>query len=419
MDKENIYKDIAERTNQSIYIGVVGPVRTGKSTFIKRFMETLVIPNIENQYHRERAIDELPQSASGRTIMTTEPKFIPEEAAEVKLIENTSFKVRMIDCVGYIVDEAIGYDEDGQQRMVNTPWFKEPVPFNVAAEIGTKKVITEHSTIGLLVTTDGSIGDIDRKSYELAESRVVAELKEINKPFVILLNSSTPTAKDTQLLKQQLEEKYLVPVVCMDCLDLKEEDVKNIISKVLFEFPIREVGIFLPDWVGALDDDHWLKQDIYSIIKESLGGLKKINQLKESAKKLVLSENILSSNISNIDLGTGTTTLELTVDKTLFYKILSDQSGLLIDNDQTLVTIIRELSIVKKEYDKISYAMNEVKNKGYGIVSPTVDEMTLEEPKIVKHGGKFGIKLKASAPSIHIERNKQMFGNDKGRKQVA
>lgn len=404
MDGYNLYRDIARRTNSDIYIGVVGPVRTGKSTFIKRFMETLVIPNIENKFQRERAYDELPQSASGRTIMTTEPKFIPEEAVNVKLDGNASFNVRMIDCVGYIAEGAIGSEEDGQERMVHTPWFPEPVSFNVAAEIGTKKVITEHSTIGLLVTTDGSIGDIPRSSYEEPERRVVAELKAINKPFIVLVNSAQPSSPDAQALMKELSERYDVPALCVNCMELKEDDIKTIIQKVLFEFPIKELAFFMPDWLSALSEDHWLWQTIFEAVRGAMASAKKVSSAQDVVKQIAENEKIASGEVSNIDLGRGCVAVRLGLDKALYYNILSDETGLSIDSDAALVSIIKELSIAKREYDKLSYAINEVKNTGYGIVYPTVEEMTLEEPSIVKQGGRYGVRLRASAPSIHMIR---------------
>lgn len=404
MEGYDLYRDIARRTNSNIYIGVVGPVRTGKSTFIKRFMETLVIPNIENKYQRERAYDELPQSASGRTIMTTEPKFIPEEAVTVNLEDNAAFDVRMIDCVGYIVDGAIGVDEDGQERMVNTPWLPEAVSFSVAAEIGTKKVITDHSTIGLVVTTDGTICDIERSAYEQAEARVIEELKAINKPFIILINSTEPESSQAQKLKAELEEKYSVPVLAQNCLELGEDDIRSIIQNVLFEFPIKELSFFLPDWISALPGDHWLWQMLFEAVLKSLTSARKISSAKEVVASLSETDKITSGEVLSINLGRGTVSLRLGVDKSLYYEILSDETGLEIQSDAALVAIIKELAEAKREYDKMEFAINEVRNTGYGIVYPSVDEMTLEEPSIIKQGGRFGIKLRASAPSIHMIR---------------
>jgi len=404
MDTYNIYHDIAARTNSDIYIGVVGPVRTGKSTFIKRFMETLVIPNIDNKFRRERAYDELPQSASGRTIMTTEPKFIPEEAVNISLDDNASLNVRMIDCVGYIVDGALGHDEDGTERMVHTPWFPDAVGFSTAADIGTKKVITEHSTIGLLVTTDGTIGDIPRSSYEDAERRVVSELKAINKPFIVLLNSAQPNTAEAQSLSKELENEYNVPVICVNCMELREDDIKSIIRRILFEFPIKELSFRLPDWLSALPDSHWLWQSIYDSIRDAMNSASKVSAAKSVISEICKNERIIGGDINNIDLGRGCVDVSLSFDRMLYYNILSDETGLDIDSDAALISIIKELSLAKKEYDKISYAINEVKNTGYGIVHPTVDEMTLEEPSIVKQGGRYGVRLRASAPSIHMIR---------------
>ncbi|MBR2742410.1 MAG: stage IV sporulation protein A [Clostridia bacterium] len=404
MDEYNLYQNIAKRTGSDIYIGVVGPVRTGKSTFIKRFMETLVIPNIENKFRRERAYDELPQSASGRTIMTTEPKFIPEEAVEVTLSGNASFNVRMIDCVGYVVDGALGQDEDGRERMVETPWSPEPVSFTAAAETGTKKVITEHSTIGLMITTDGSFTDIPRASYEEAERRVISELLAINKPFVILVNSAHPKDAEAVNLANALSGEYGVPALCVNCMELGEDDIKRIIEKILFEFPIKELAFFLPDWLSALPEGHWLWQTLFESVREALGSIKKINAAQSIVEKIASGEKIKEGELKKIDLGCGRVDVRLSLDKSLYYRILSDETGLSIGSDAELIGMMKELSAAKKEYDKIACAISEVKNTGYGIVHPTVEEMTLEEPSIVKQGGRYGVKLCASAPSIHMIR---------------
>lgn len=404
MEDYGIYNDITQRTDGSIYIGVVGPVRTGKSTFVKRFMETLVLPHIENPYAQERARDELPQSASGRTIMTTEPKFIPNEAIEICLDKKASFKVRMIDCVGYVVDTSLGYIEDNMPRMVSTPWFDEPIPFNRAAEIGTKKVISEHSTIGLVVTTDGSICDIERQNYIAAEERVISELQEINKPFIVLLNSRYPNSIPTQQLKEDLEEKYRVPVMAINCLELTEADIKNIIENVLFEFPLKEINIDLPGWVRALDADHWFKSSLYNDICQCSQNICKIREINNLLNQLNERENILDTVVDNINLGEGTISLKIEMQRALYYKIISETVGTEIADDQNLIIIMKEMARVKKEYDKISSAMDAVKATGYGIVTPTMDELTLEEPQIVKQGGRFGVRLRASAPSIHMIR---------------
>lgn len=404
MEKYNIYQDIAERSAGDVYIGVVGPVRTGKSTFVKKFMDLLVIPNIENVYQAERTRDELPQSAAGRTIMTTEPKFIPNEAIPVSLGDNANLKVRMIDCVGYIVDGSLGYIEEDSPRMVNTPWFEQPIPFYEAAEIGTKKVITEHSTIGLVVTTDGSITEIGRDDYVNAETRVINELKAINKPFVILLNSTTPYADKTQELRYELEQIHAVPVIAVNCEELKSDDINHIIETVLFEFPLREINIKLPGWVESLGREHWLDKEIYTSVLDKIQGVEKIRHTRDFTNSLSGFGHIQECRIEGMDLGRGNVTLVMSTPESLFYKILGETSGFEIENEEKLIELIRNLAEIKAEYDKISFALNEVREKGYGIVSPGTDELTLAEPKIVKQGGRFGVKLRASAPSIHMIR---------------
>ena len=383
--------------------GVVGPVRTGKSTLIKKFMETLVLPNMINEYGKERARDEMPQSANGKTVMTTEPKFIPDNAVEIDLGENTTFKVKMIDCVGYIVPGAIGHFEDDKPRMVMTPWSDKEIPFDTAAEIGTKKVINDHSTIGFLVTTDGTIGEIPRENYINAEERVVKELKQINKPFVIILNSSVPESDEAITLAYELEAKYKVPVALVNCLDLSDEDIKNIIELVLFEFPIKEIEVTMPSWINALDENHWLYKSINQSILECAERIEKVGEIKDSFKELNENENILFAKIDAINLGEGTAHLEIKLAEGLFYKILGDQTGFDISDEQTLIKLMSELSVIKKEYSKISAALKEVNEFGYGIVTPDIDDLTLEEPEIVKQAGGYGVKLRASAPSIHNE----------------
>lgn len=404
MEKNNIYQDIAERTQGDIYIGVVGPVRTGKSTFIKKFMDLLVIPNIENSYRKERARDELPQSAAGRTIMTTEPKFVPNEAVEIFLGDNATFKVRLIDCVGYIVTGALGHIENNVARMVNTPWFDKEIPFEQAAEIGTRKVIKEHSTIGLVITTDGSITDIPRDAYIEAEARVVKELKEINKPFIMLLNSTRPSALEVQKLREELETKYAVPVMAVNCAQLQMDDLNSIMEKVLFEFPLKEIGLNIPKWVDTLDGSHWLRVSMINAIKESLKNVAKIREVKSAALSLNEYDFIERVYFNKINLGEGTILIDLTTPESLFYKVLGETSGFDIDGEDKLITLMKELSEVKKKYDKIAFALHEVKEKGYGIVSPSIDELSLDEPEIVKQGSRFGVRLRASAPSIHMIR---------------
>ena len=409
MEERNIYNDIAQRTQGDIYIGVVGPVRTGKSTFIKRFMDTIVLPNIATGYKRERAVDELPQSAAGRTIMTTEPKFIPEESIAITLSGNINFNMRLIDCVGYIVPSSLGYIEGDSPRMVKTPWYEEEIPFNMAAEIGTRKVITEHSTIGFVITTDGSISDIPRDEYEEAEERVIEELKEINKPFIILLNCMYPNTKSARALCEELTEKYKVPVCPVNCMDIDEEEIKQILSLVLHEFPVKEISIDLPKWLSSLDKDHWLRSAIFGNIKDSAKSISRIREIHCITKGLSNCEHIESAGAKNIDLGTGSAMLKVNTKQELFYQILGETTGIDIFSESGLMESMIELSKMKKEYDKIKDALYEVEATGYGIVMPTLEELSLEEPEIMKQNGRYGVRLKASAPSIHNERIKKKY----------
>ena len=404
MDKFSIYDDISRRTDGDIYIGVVGPVRTGKSTFIKRFMETLVLPNIVNENKRERAVDELPQSAGGRTIMTTEPKFVPNEAVEISLSENSKLNVRLIDCVGYLVDGALGSTEDDHPRMVRTPWSEVEIPFDQAAEIGTRKVIRDHSTIGLVITTDGSIGDISREAYKPSELRVVSELKELNKPFILVLNSRYPARAETVELADQLSEEYGVPVVPVNCMELTESDIKGLMEKILFEFPIKEVNIMLPGWVFTLAGDHWLKCSLYDTMIESAGRIDRIRDVSQAVNDIEDNQNLKRAQLVSMNLGEGCATVDAQLQDGLFYKVLGEETGFEIPDEEAMVTLMRRLSQIKKEYDKVETALAEVSAKGYGIVTPTIEELRLEEPKIVKQGSRYGVRLKASAPSIHMIR---------------
>ena len=401
-DNLKLYQDISSRTDGDIYIGVVGPVRTGKSTFIKNFMDLLVIPNIDNSYKRERALDELPQSASGRTIMTTEPKFVPNEAVEITLDGNIKFKARLVDCVGYLVNNAIGYLEDNIPRMVKTPWSDEEMPFGEAAEIGTKKVIQDHSTIGILVTTDGSFSGISRDDYILAEERVVRELKELNKPFVIVLNTVAPYSDYSRDLANSLEEKYDCPVIPTDCSNLSLYDINEIFSKVLYEFPIERINITYPKWVDGLEDSHWLRKELNLEIKQTFSGISVIKQANFAVTNLQNTEIIQSTSIQEINLGNGNITVEINLKEDLFYKVLTEVSGQNINNEFDLFSAFYNFSKIKCEYDRIAPALEEVKAKGYGIITPSMDDLILDEPEMVKQGSKFGIKLKAKAPSIHM-----------------
>ena len=402
MANTSIYQDIAARTGGDIYVGIVGPVRTGKSTFIKKFMEALVLPNMEDPYGRERATDELPQSAAGRTIMTTEPKFIPNEAVQVQLQDNASFRVRMIDCVGYIVPDALGYIENEQPRMVRTPWFEEPVPFNMAAEVGTQKVIREHSTIGLVITTDGTIGEIGRESYLEAEARVIRELLEMQKPFVVLVNSAQPKAPETAALCRELEEKYAVPVLAVDCMNLTEKTIRKILEQILFEFPLREIGIKMPPWLGFLKEDHPIRKGILEELAEQARQLKKIRETDRLIETLRANEYVTEADLDGVELGCGKVKIHATLPQELFYRILSETTGFPMENEGDLMAVLSDFSRRKEQFDKFSAAFTEANQKGYGIVTPSIGELALEEPEITKQGGRYGVRLKASAPSYHV-----------------
>ncbi len=400
----NIYQDIAARTGGDIYIGVVGPVRTGKSTFIKRFMESMVLPHIEDEPRRERATDELPQSSAGRTIMTTEPKFIPEDAVEISLPSNSKMKVRMIDCVGYIVPSALGYIEGESPRMVKTPWFEDEIPFNMAAEIGTQKVISEHSTIGLVITTDGSISEIPRAEYAEAEKRVINELQALNKPFIVLLNCKSPSSPAATSLAAELTDSYGVPVLPVNCLEMNSEEISGILSQILFEFPVKEVKIDLPAWITSLEKDHWLRSDIFGRIAELAGRLKRVRDVKAFTNQLSQAEHVCASSVENMNLSDGSAKITVALNPALFFKILEEETGIAVENEQQLMKKMKELSAAQSGYKRIQDALDEVEATGYGIVLPDVDDLTLEEPEIMKQGGRYGVRLKASAPSLHIMR---------------
>ncbi|CAH2212771.1 stage IV sporulation protein A [Tepidibacter aestuarii] len=402
--KSNIYEDISKRTQGDIYIGVVGPVRTGKSTFIKRFMELLVIPNIDNDYKKERTRDELPQSGTGKTIMTVEPKFVPADGIEIKVKDKLRMKIRMVDCVGYLVDGALGHEEEGKERMVSTPWMEKQIPFEMAAEIGTKKVIKEHSTIGVVMLTDGSVTGIDRRSYVPSEERVINELKELNKPFSIILNTRTPNDQQTLKLKNDLEEKYDMPVLPLDILNMDLDDVENVMETILFDFPLREININLPKWVEGLEKNHWIKNDIIKTIKESLDDVGKIRDIKNIVNRFEDIEFLDKCYLDDVGLGEGIVNIKLDTKQDLFYNVLEEKSGFRIDGEHQLLSLISKLSKVKSEYDKVEVALNDVRDKGYGLVPPSLEELTLDTPEQVKKGNQYGVRLRAKAPSIHLIR---------------
>lgn len=403
MNNYDIYGDIATRTNGEIYIGVVGPVRTGKSTFIKNFMNMAVIPNIKDEHKKERALDELPQSSNGKTIMTTEPKFVPNEAVEVS-IGNLKFNMRMIDCVGYLTENAIGHMEADSPRMVNTPWSERQIPFAEAAEIGTKKVIDEHSTIGVVVTTDGSVTEFGRNDYLRAEERVINELKNQGKPFVVILNTDNPYSENAINLANELNQKYDVPVLPINCAMLSENDINTIIENVLYEFPINEITFKLPKWIDSLEDEYWLKEKIRNFAKSNFKTIKNLRQVRSAVDNLEYPEEFENVSVEAISMGNGNASVDVKINQGLFYKILSELSGIKVEEEGDLFSVVTNLSQSKKSYDKIEKALNDVKRKGYGIVSPDIEDLSLAEPEIVKQGSKFGVKLKAKAPSLHIVR---------------
>lgn len=402
MEKPDILMDIAERTGGDIYLGFPGPVRTGKSTLIKRMMELLVLPNIKNPNERDRARDELPQSAAGRTIMTTEPKFIPNEAVEISIKQGLNVKVRMVDCVGYQVPSAVGYEDGGEPRMVRTPWFDEAIPFNEAAEIGTRKVIVDHSTIGIAVFTDGSISDIPRDDYLDAEERVIYELKESNKPFIVVLNSIHPEHEETIELAHALEEQYDVPVLPLNVAQLTEEDVLHILEEALYEFPVTEVNVDLPKWVEELDADYWLRSELEGAVRSAVSKVSRLRDIDGVIEELATNDKVDKVTLLKVDLGSGSTSIEMSTKNEFYYQVLRELTDYEITGSHHLLKHMVELSKVKKEFDKVASGLQEVKNTGYGVVSPTVGDMELEEPQLIKQGGRYGVRLKARAPSFHL-----------------
>ncbi|MDD6159983.1 MAG: stage IV sporulation protein A [Oscillospiraceae bacterium] len=402
VESNRLYEDIAQRTQGDIYIGVVGPVRTGKSTFIKRFMETMVLPRIENGYMRDRARDELPQSGSGRVVMTAEPKFVPEDAVVLAMEDGTTFSIRMVDCVGYMVPGALGQYDGEELRMVTTPWFDHEIPMSEAAEYGTRKVITDHSTIGIVMTTDGTVTDIPREDYLEAEERVINELKELGKPFVVLLNSAQPFSERAQTIQADIAERYQVTCLAVNCLTMDEDTVTEIIRGVLHEFPMRQINLFLPAWVDVLPFDHPIKNAVYHALREETGGIRSIRDAEQAISAVGDHDGISSAVLNRIDMGSGIVTATLELPRSLFYSTVSEQCGLEIRDDGDLIAQLTDMAGMKRKYEKVQDALSQVESTGYGIVMPDADEMTLEEPEIVKQGGRCGVRLRASVPSIHM-----------------
>ncbi|MCL6625058.1 stage IV sporulation protein A [Alicyclobacillus shizuokensis] len=404
MEKFDVFKDIAERTGGDIYLGVVGPVRTGKSTFIKKFMELIVLPNIKDEADRTRATDELPQSAAGRTIMTTEPKFIPNQSVEVSVAEGLDVNVRVVDCVGYAVAGARGYEDDNGPRMVSTPWFDDPIPFQEAAEIGTRKVISDHSTLGIVVTTDGTVAEIPRYAYVEAEERVVEELKELGKPFVVIVNSANPASQQAQDLRQELAEKYDVPIIALSCATLTTHEINIVLREALYEFPVKEVNVNLPNWVMVLDEDHWLRQRFQTCVHETIRDIRRIRDIDRVVSQFGTYEFVSHAGLSHMDMGKGIAVIELSAPDELYDQVLTEVVGERITGRDQLLRMMKEFVFAKREYDKVADALKMVKMTGYGIAPPALEEMTLDEPELIKQGSRFGVRLKATAPSIHMIR---------------
>lgn len=402
MERVDIFKDIAERTGGDIYLGVVGAVRTGKSTFIKKFMELVVLPNIENEAERARAQDELPQSGAGRQIMTTEPKFVPNHAVAVKVDEALEVNIRIVDCVGYAVQGAKGFEDENGPRMVHTPWYDEPIPFQEAAEIGTRKVIQEHSTIGVVVTTDGSIGEIARDDYVEAEERVIEELKEVGKPFIMIVNSTHPLHPDTQALRKELEEKYDIPVLVQSVENMTEHDINNILREALYEFPVLEVNVNLPSWVMVLRDDHWLRSSYEEAVKNTVKDIKRLRDVDRVVGNFREYEFIESAELAGMEMGQGIAEIDLYAPDDLYDQVLKEVVGVEIRGKDHLLQLMQEFAFAKREYDQVADALRMVKQTGYGIAAPSINDMSLDEPEIIRQGSRFGVRLKAVAPSIHM-----------------
>jgi stage IV sporulation protein A len=402
LEKVDIFKDIAERTGGDIYLGVVGAVRTGKSTFIKKFMELVVLPNIVNEAERARTQDELPQSAAGKTIMTTEPKFVPNQAASIYVDEGLEVNIRLVDCVGYTVPGAKGYEDENGPRMITTPWYEEPIPFHEAAEIGTRKVIQEHSTIGVVITTDGTIGEIPRNSYLEAEERVIEELKEVGKPFIMVVNSAQPHHPNTESLRANLAEKYDIPVITMSVESMRESDVLNVMREALFEFPVLEVNVNLPSWVMVLRENHWLRENYQDAVKETVKDIRRLRDVDRVVQQFSDFEFIERAGLAGIEMGQGVAEIDLFAPDELYDDILKEIVGVEIRGKDHLLELMQDFAHAKAEYDHISDALKMVKQTGYGIASPTLADMSLEEPEIIRQGARFGVRLRAVAPSIHM-----------------
>lgn len=402
MDRIDIFKDISKRTNGDVYLGIVGAVRTGKSTFIKRFMELVVLPNIKEEHERMRALDELPQSAAGKTIMTTEPKFIPNQAVTIEIEDGVDVNIRLVDCVGYAVEGAKGFEDESGPRMVHTPWYDEPIPFHDAAEIGTRKVVQEHSTIGIVITTDGSFGEIPRTNYIEAEKKVIEELKEVGKPFIVIINSAQPTSQDTELLRQKLKEEHDVPVLALSVENMNEHDVLNILRESLYEFPVLEVNVNLPSWVMVLKDDHWLKRNYEEAIESTVRNIKRLRDVSYIINDFSEYDYIENAKLSSIQMGEGIAEIDLHAPQQLYDNVLKEIVGEKITGKDHLLALMQEFTHAKREYDQIAGALQMVKQTGYGIAAPSVEEMQLDEPEIIKQGSRYGVRLKAVAPSIHM-----------------
>lgn len=401
VDNFNLYKDMKARTNGELYIGIVGPVRTGKSTFIKRFMDLMVLPNMEDVHSKERARDELPQSAAGKTIMTTEPKFIPKEAAHIQLEENIAVDVRLIDCVGYMVEGAAGHIENEAERMVKTPWFDYEVPFTQAAELGTQKVIHDHSTIGIVITCDGSFGDIPRENYRVPEERTINELKKIGKPFIVLLNSERPYSEQTDKIAKEIETQHGVSVMPVNCEQLRKDDIHKIMEKILYEFPIEKIEFYIPKWVEMLPRDHQIKKELIESVK---GLMKKVSVIKDanSENLQIPGEFVKRTKLDHLVMSEGVVKIMIEIDDKYYYEIISELLGAPIQGEYQLMATMQELSRMKEEYVKVKGALESVRQRGYGVVTPEQNEISIEEPVVVKHGNKYGVKIRSEAPSIHM-----------------